>query len=43
MDKTRQIDPSPSKPGSTAHLQHETAGRTTTVDSIDGAKDTQAK
>lgn len=33
MDKNRTIDPTMSKPGSTAHLQHEAVGRSTTVDS----------
>lgn len=37
MDKDRKIDGSPSKPGSTAHLQHESSGRMTTVESVSAA------
>ncbi|UZJ54331.1 hypothetical protein CBS101457_003651 [Exobasidium rhododendri] len=35
MDKTRKIDPTPSQPGSTAHLQHNATGRSTTVDTTE--------
>ena len=42
MDKNRTIDPTMSKPGSTAHLQNEAVGRFTTVDSTNVAAGAKA-